>query len=236
MSAPYSTRPGADERAKRGYPFAVAANETFDIAGPAGRLEAILMNPEGAPTAAAVLCHAHPLHGGVMHFKVLFRAAKALQAHGAAVLRFNFRGVGRSEGVHDEGRGEQDDTRAALDEMARRFPGLPVILGGFSFGSTMAVRVGCGDPRVKALVVMGYPARMLGDAALAASCPQPRLFVQGENDVFADAAHIRALVEPLPEPKTLAIVPGSDHFFAGHLDQLQAVVDQWASTRPWEAA
>ena len=113
-------------------------NETFDIAGPAGRLEAILMNPDGPPPPAAVLCHAHPLHGGVMHFKVLFRAAKALQAHGVAVLRFNFRGVGRSEGTHDEGRGEQDDVRAALDEMARRFPGLPIVLGGFSFGSTMA--------------------------------------------------------------------------------------------------
>ena len=120
-------------------------NSTFDIAGPAGRLEAVLMHPEGAPAAAAVVCHAHPLHGGMMHFKVVFRAAKALQHQGAAVLRFNFRGVGRSEGAHDHGRGEQDDVRAALAEMERRFPSLPLVLGGFSFGSAMALRV-AGEP------------------------------------------------------------------------------------------
>ena len=171
-----------------------------------------------------------------MHFKVLFRAAKALQAHGAAVLRFNFRGVGRSEGTHDDGRGEQDDARAALDEMARRFPALPMVLGGFSFGSTIAARVGCGDPRVKALIVMGFPARMMGEAALAAACPKPRLFVQGERDEFADGARIREVVERQPEPKALVVVPESDHFFTGHLDALQAAVDAWAAARPWETA
>jgi alpha/beta superfamily hydrolase len=214
----------------------MSANETFDIAGPAGRLEALLMNPEGPPTAAAVLCHAHPLHGGIMHFKVLFRAAKALQAHGAAVLRFNFRGVGTSEGAHDEGRGEQQDAAAAVDEMARRFPGLPIVLGGFSFGSSMAVRAGCADARVRALVVMGFPAAMLKDTSFLAACTQPRLFVQGEDDAYAGGPAIRALVATLPEPKTLVVVPGSDHFFAGHLDELQAAVDSWAATRPWAAA
>ena len=210
-------------------------NETFDIAGPAGRLEALLMNPDAPPTAAAVICHAHPLHGGIMHFKVLFRAAKALQAHGAAVLRFNFRGVGGSEGAHDEGRGEQGDTVAAVDEMARRFPGLPMVLGGFSFGSSMAVRVGCGDARVRALLVMGFPAAMVGDTSFLASCQKPRLFVQGEQDAFADGERIRALVATLPAPRTLVVIPGSDHFFTGHLDALQAAVDSWAATRPWAA-
>jgi len=214
----------------------MSQNESFDIAGPAGRLEALLMHPEGPATAAAVICHAHPLHGGIMHFKVLFRAAKALQAHGAAVLRFNFRGVGKSEGAHDEGRGEQGDAAAAVDEMARRFQGLPIVLGGFSFGSSMAVRVGCADARVRALVVMGFPAAMLQDTSFLASCAQPRLFVQGEHDAFADGTRIRALVATLPEPKTLVVIPGSDHFFAGHLDELQAAVDSWAATRPWAAA
>ena len=214
----------------------MSSNESFDIAGPAGRLEALLMNPEGPATAAAVICHAHPLHGGIMHFKVLFRAAKGLQAHGAAVLRFNFRGVGKSEGAHDEGRGEQGDAAAAVDEMARRFPGLPIVLGGFSFGSSMAVRVGCADARVRALLVMGFPAAMLKDTSFLASCAQPRLFVQGENDAFADGERIRALVATLPEPKTLVVIPGSDHFFAGHLDELQAAVDSWAATCPWAAA
>ena len=213
----------------------MASNESFFLSGPAGRLEAILMQPEGEPDAAALVCHAHPLHGGIMHFKVLFRAAKALQAHGAAVLRFNFRGVGGSEGAHDEGRGEQGDTVAAVDEMARRFPGLPMVLGGFSFGSSMAVRVGCGDARVRALLVMGFPAAMVGDTSFLSSCPKPRLFVQGEQDAFADGGRIRALVATLPEPRTLVVIPGSDHFFTGHLDALQAAVDSWAATRPWAA-
>lgn len=212
----------------------MAANETFDLAGPAGRLEALLMNPEGEPSFAAVLCHAHPLHGGIMHFKVLFRAAKALQAHGGAVLRFNFRGVGTSEGTHDEGRGEQQDTAVAVEEMARRFPGLPLVLGGFSFGSAMAVRVACADARIRALIVMGFPARMLPDVAFLASCAQPRLFVQGARDEFADEARIRAIVAALPEPKTLVVIPDSDHYFNGHLDALQAAIDAWAAARPWE--
>src|SRR2546427_9126100 len=117
-----------------------AWNESFDVAGPAGRLESILMYPEVPPQAVAVVCHAHPLQGGIMHFKVVFRAAKALQHEGVAALRFNFRGVGRSEGVHDRGRGEQDDVRSALDEAEQRFPGLPLLLGGFSFGSSMPLR------------------------------------------------------------------------------------------------
>jgi alpha/beta superfamily hydrolase len=214
----------------------VGTNESFDIAGPAGRLEAILMRPDGEPRAASVVCHAHPLHGGVMHFKVVFRAAKALQAEGIAALRFNFRGVGRSEGTHDEGRGEQDDVRAALGELASRFPSLPLLAGGFSFGSAMALRTGCADARVRALFALGFPITMLGDTAFLASCARPRLFVQGEHDTFGPAPRIRALVETLPEPRTLTVVPEADHFFAGHLDELQEAVRAWAATSPWEAS
>jgi alpha/beta superfamily hydrolase len=100
----------------------------------------------------------------------------------------------------------------------------------------MAVRAGCGDPRVRAIVVMGFPAAMLPETAFLAACQKPRLFVQGESDAFADGARIRALVAPLPEPKTLVVVPGSDHFFAGRLEELQAAVESWAATRPWAAA
>ncbi len=205
----------------------------FDIAGPAGRLEAILMHPAGVPSAAAVVCHAHPLHGGVMHFKVVFRAAKALQAHGAAVLRFNFRGVGRSDGVHDNGRGEQDDVSAALDELQRRFPGRPLVLGGFSFGAHMALRLGTRDGRVSALFALGLPLTHLADTAFLHGCALPRLFVQGERDEFGDGDSLRAVVERLPEPRTLVVVPGSDHFFSGQLDAMQAAVAAWAATAPW---
>lgn len=210
--------------------------ETFDFPGPAGRIEAILNRPpEGtAPVAAAVLCHAHPLHGGMMHFKVVFRAAKALQSQGVAVLRFNFRGVGRSEGAHDHGIGEQEDARAALDEMERRYPGLPLLLGGFSFGSAMAARVAARDVRVRAVVLLGFPViRVEGRSGLA-DVRQPRLFVQGGDDEFGSGDALRALVAPLPEPRRLAVVEGADHFFTGRLDELQTPIAAWAGARPWE--
>jgi alpha/beta superfamily hydrolase len=226
----------------------VASNETFDFRGPAGRLEAILMLPEAPPSAAGIVCHAHPLHGGMMHFKVVFRAAKALQSAGLAVLRFNFRGAGRSEGVHDHGGGEQDDTRAALREMRGRFPGLPLVLGGFSFGSVMALRVAASDALVRAVFALGYPLRMAdrlpgtspsardeGQAPLA-DVRQPRLFVQGENDEFGSGEALRALVEPLPGPREFVVIPGADHFFGAHLDALQGAVADWAERRPWDIA
>jgi uncharacterized protein len=213
----------------------VSSNETFDLAGPAGRLEAILMLPDGAPRAAAVVCHAHPLQGGVMHFKVVFRVAKALQAENVAALRFNFRGVGRSEGRHDEGRGEQDDVRAALDELSRRFPGLPLLAGGFSFGSVMALRAGCADPRVRALIALGFPMKMVTDPSFLDTCTRPRLFVQGANDPFGPGPVLRDLVAKLPEPRQAVIVPDADHFFSGQLEEMQEAVRAWVATQPWEA-
>jgi alpha/beta superfamily hydrolase len=213
----------------------VSTNETFDLAGPAGRLEAILMLPDGAPQAAAVVCHAHPLQGGVMHFKVVFRVAKALQGENVAALRFNFRGVGRSEGRHDDGRGEQDDVRAGFDELARRFPGLPLLAAGFSFGSVMALRAGCADARVRALVALGFPMTIVKDPSFLDTCLRPRLFVQGANDVFGPGQALREVVARLPEPKSAVIVPDADHFFTGHLDAMQEAVRAWAATRPWDA-
>ncbi len=164
-----------------------------------------------------------------MHFKPVFRAAKALQEAGLAALRFNFRGVGRSEGVHDDGRGEQDDARAALDEMERRFPGVPLVLGGFSFGSTMALRVAPRDPRVQAVLAMGYPLRRAGDTAPVADVTQPRLFVQGAATTSSGPRRrSAALVEPLAPPRELVVVADADHYFTGRLDALHAAVHDWA--------
>jgi len=213
----------------------VAANESFDLAGPAGRLEAILMHPDTPPVAAAVVCHAHPLHGGVMHFKPVFRTAKALQESQVATLRFNFRGVGRSEGTHDSGRGEQEDVRAALALMQRRFPSLPLVLGGFSFGSTMALRVAAAEPEVRAVLALGYPLLREGETAPLEAVLQPRLFVQGEHDEFGPAQALRPLVERLPPPRELVVIDGADHYFTGRLEPLQQAVAAWAARQPWRA-
>ena len=150
-----------------------------------------------------------------MHFKPVFRAAQALQSAGLAVLRFNFRGVGRSDGAHDYGIGEQEDARAALFEMERRFPGLPLVLGGFSFGSAVALRVAARDARVRAVFALGYPLAREGDRAPLDAVRQPRLFVQGEHDEFGPGAALRALVERLPPPRDVVVVPASDHYFTG---------------------
>lgn len=201
--------------------------KALDIDGPVGRLEAVLMLPSTPPVAAAVLCHAHPLHGGVMHYKVLFRLAKVFQEKGYAVLRFNFRGVGRSEGVHDDGRGEQDDLRAAIDALEREFPGLPVVVGGFSFGAAMALRVGVNDARVGALVALGLPVSVMKSTGFMIESTKPRLFVQGELDEFGDGDAMTRFVASLPEPKTLVVISGSDHFFTDKTDALGAAVSQW---------
>lgn len=210
--------------------------ETFDIAGPVGRLECILNVPaEGVSVrAAAVICHAHPLHGGMMHFKVVFRAAKALQSQGIAVLRFNFRGVGRSEGRYDLGIGEQADAGAALSEMERRFPGAPLLLGGFSFGSAMAAKVAATDPRVKAALVLGFPVTRVGNTSDLALIKQPTLFVQGSEDEYGPGHSIRKVVAALPGPHKLEVIEDADHFFTGRLDELQTSIEAWASTMPWE--
>jgi alpha/beta superfamily hydrolase len=212
----------------------VASNASFDFRGPAGRLEAILMLPHDRPVAAAVVCHAHPLQGGIMHFKVVFRVAKALQSAGLAALRFNFRGVGRSEGTHDYGEGEQEDARAALFELQDRLPGLPLVLGGFSFGSVVALRVAARDARVAAALALGYPIALEADRAHLAAITVPRLFVQGELDRFGPGDSLRAMAEALPPPREVVVVPGADHFFDGHLDALQGAIARWAGRRPWE--
>jgi alpha/beta superfamily hydrolase len=166
---------------------------------------------------------------------VVFRAAKACQARGLAALRFNFRGVGRSEGVHDHGNGEQGDVRAALDEMERRFPGLPLVLGGLSFGSVMALRVGASDSRVRALFALGFPLDRVEDLSFLQEGKKPRLFVQGSDDQFGSGARLLDLVSRLPEPRSGVVIPESDHLFSGQLDKLQEALDSWLAGRPWAA-
>ena len=195
--------------------------------GPAGRIEAILR--EAAPGArVAIVCHPHPLFGGTMHNKVVFRIARAFQEAGFSVLRFNFRGTGRSEGQHDEGRGEQDDLRAAIAFIEQKFAGAEIWLAGFSFGSMVMLRAACGDRRIRALVAAGAPVAKY-DFNHLAGCDQPKLFVQGALDEYGPPAELTRFVERLAGPKALKIIAGADHFFEGHLPELAQAVAEFIS-------
>jgi len=200
--------------------------------GPAGRLEAILWTPldSAPPRLAALVCHPHPLFGGTMHNKVIYQAAKSLSSLSLPVLRFNFRGAGMSAGTHDRGRGEQDDVRVALDFLAAEFPGVPLLLAGFSFGSLVGLRVGCADARVTQLIGLGAPVND-SDFSYLAECAKPKLFVQGGNDQFGSLEKLNALVASLPGDNRVVQVPGVNHFFAGKLDELDRAITSWLSER-----
>ncbi|MES2393396.1 MAG: alpha/beta family hydrolase [Acidobacteriota bacterium] len=189
-----------------------------DLRGPVGRLEGLLNTGADDALYAAVVAHPHPLGGGTMHNKVVYHAAKAFSIFGLPVLRFNFRGTGLSEGVHDEGRGEVEDVRAAVDWMDKQY-GLPILFAGFSFGSNVGLRACCGDARVRGLVGIGLPVRAEGrdyNYRFLPGCGAvPKLFVIGDNDAFAPRAVLEGVLESAAEPKRVVWVPGADHFFAG---------------------
>jgi len=211
--------------------MAESFHRAFFLKGPAGRLEAMLWTVSIAdPRRVAVVCHPHPLFGGTMHNKVVFQIAKSLHSLDIPVLRFNFRGAGLSEGVHDKGRGEADDVRAALDYLANEFPGKPILLAGFSFGSYVGLRIGCEDPRVKELIGAGIPVND-SDLSYLARCPKPKLFLQSAHDQFGSRERTEALFATLPEPKKLVFVEAPDHFFAGKLPQMGAELEKWIKSR-----
>jgi hypothetical protein len=207
--------------------MAEAFHHTFFLQGPAGRLEAMLWTtPVSDPRSVAVVCHPHPLYGGTMHNKVVYRTAQALHECGVPVVRFNFRGAGLSEGVHDKGSGEEGDVRAALDYLAREFPGRPILLAGFSFGSWVGLRVGCVDARVTRLIGLGLPVNAC-DFSYLRDCAKTKLIIQGGKDQFGSRASIEALCTTLPEPKRIVVVEGADHFFEGRLAEVSVAITDW---------
>ena len=200
------------------------------LSGPAGRLEAMLWtSPLAQPPVTTLVCHPHPLFGGTMNNKVVFRLARSLHELGLPVLRFNFRGAELREGDHDSGEGEQGDVRAALDYLAQEFSGTPVILAGFSFGAWVGLRVGCQDSRVSALIGAGLPVNNLDLSYLSAprACLKAKLIVQGANDQYGARERVQALLQDAPEPKQLVFIEGADHFFTGKLDELARAVKSW---------
>jgi alpha/beta superfamily hydrolase len=205
------------------------ANETMrEFTGPAGRLEALLEPPALAPgqplRAAVVFAHPLPIEGGTMHTKAVFRATKALAKIGCAVLRFNFRGVGGSEGTWDEGPGELEDFRAALDVLAARYPDTELWAAGFSFGSWVALTVGALDDRVRVLIGIAPPIDRYDFSAVRVST-KPKFFVQGSMDEICPLKRLYEFYSQLPEPKELAVIDGASHLFEGMVTEVGDAVE-----------
>jgi uncharacterized protein len=198
--------------------------ESLLIDGPAGKLEAVLEEPEDqAPNAVVLVCHPHPLHGGTMHNKVVYRIARGLRRAGAVVLRFNYRGVNRSEGKYDEGIGELEDARAALDVLRARYPRLPFSLAGFSFGSRIILKLGCEIPGVSRLIAVGFPASYQDSTGLG-HCDVPRIFILSTHDEFCPVNAMETYFATLTGPKELIWIEARDHFFTGALDEFEEAV------------
>jgi alpha/beta superfamily hydrolase len=195
--------------------------ESLFLDGPAGRLEALLEEPEhGEPKEAALVCHPHPQHGGTMHTKAVYRIARGLRSAGAVVLRFNYRGVNLSEGEYAHGEGELEDARAALAYLRGRYPDLPFTLAGFSFGSRIVLRLGCGEIGARRVIAVGFPT-VYKDNSYLEGCTVPKVFVQSTHDQYGPISELEPLVASLAEPKKLVLVEAADHFFAGALDVLE---------------
>ena len=205
------------------------AIKSLFLPGPAGRLEALLNEGPPEATHAALVCHPHPLFGGTMHNKVVYHAMKSLHAFGFPVLRFNFRGAGLSEGEHDQGRGEIQDVRAALDWLSSEYH-LPIIFCGFSFGAATGLRAACPDQGVVGIISLGTPISSetrVYTYSFLGSCDKPKLFISGGRDQYGPEANLRQVYVEASEPKEFVLIEGADHFFEGYLQQMQAAIHKW---------
>ena len=197
-----------------------------EFTGPAGKIEGIVdggprAEGDAAPKAAVIFAHPLPTEGGTMHTKAVFQGTKGLVRIGCAVLRFNFRGVGKSEGTFDEGRGEKEDFKAAIDFMAARYPGVPLWAAGFSFGSHVALETGAVDPRVSVLIGIAPPVtRENYDFANTLVSEKAKFFIQGSEDELCPIEGLWAFYGKLPEPKELVVIDGADHLFTGQTPEV----------------
>ncbi len=209
------------------------APQAVEIPVSHGKLEGLFQSAT-EPSFAAVACHPHPLFGGTMHNRVVFRLARGLEEAGAAVLRFNFRGVGVSTGAFGHGIGEEDDVRAAMELLSGLHPSLPLWIAGFSFGAAVGLSVGARDARVEKLLGVGL-ALSLSDFGFLERCSKPMAFIQGERDEYADAEAVRALAQKLRAPRRLVVVEGASHLFPGRFPALEEAIAEavgWLCTTP----
>lgn len=207
-----------------------------DLTGPAGRLEAILDEPVqqervNLPKAAVVFAHPHPQYGGTMHTKAVYQGSKGLARIGCAVLRFNFRGVGGSDGTFDEGEGEMEDFRAALDYLAARYTDTPLWAAGFSFGSWVALETGAADDRVTALIGIAPPVATSASGMdysfpMTLDSRKPKFFVQGEADEVCPLEGMWAFYAKLHEPKELIVIDAADHLFDGKTQEVGEALEE----------
>jgi alpha/beta superfamily hydrolase len=197
-----------------------------DLFSSAGRLEALYRDLQD-PAGIAVICHPHPLGGGTLHNKVVFRAARGLESANVATLRFNFRGAGQSAGRHEEGEGEMNDVVTAIDWAVRQHPGKKLIVGGFSFGSWVASRAACEMPNVDALFLIGTPVNKY-DFGYLRQCEKPMLFLHGTQDEYGDVAKLDKLVQQIRNAESITVT-GADHFFTKQLDAVEETMRGWAT-------
>jgi uncharacterized protein len=193
-----------------------------------GRLEAILKEPDGELRGAALVCHPHPLGGGTMHNKVVYRAAQGLLEAGLAALRFNFRGVGASTGAHDEGSGEKQDVSDALDYLTENYPNREITFAGFSFGSRVGTETTMNDDRVVRLISIGTPVDKY-DFSFLKNVRKPILFVHGDKDEFGSIENLNSLVAEVSEntDARLIVFQNCGHFFDNHLTELKNAIHDW---------
>ena len=211
-----------------------------EIAGPAGRLEALLDEPPaarrvnsegliesahpGGIRAAVVLAHPHPQQGGTMHTKAVYQSAKALMRAGCAVLRFNFRGAGASAGTFDSGPGEMADCRAALDFMHAQYPDAHLWCGGMSFGAWIGLTVGAEDPRVSTIIGIAPPLSRYDFEPVRTSA-KPKFFIQGEFDEVCPLKEMRAFYARAADPKELVVIDAADHLFDGKVTEVAEAIE-----------
>lgn len=196
-----------------------------EIPGVVGPLEALFDLPPGRPRCVVVFAHPLPTHGGTMHTKMVFQGAKGLARTGCLVLRFNFRGVGRSPGTFDDGPGEQEDFRRAIDYVEEHFPDLPIWAAGASFGSSIAMNVGARDPRVKALIGVAPPVEMRDFSDVIGST-KPKFIVHGEEDELIPLKKVREFYARLSEPKEMVVIDRANHLFEGQTAEVGDALEE----------
>ena len=198
-----------------------------------GHLEAIIKEPSGEPTGVALVCHPHPLGGGTMHNKVVFRAAAGIVDAGLITLRFNFRGVGASTGVHREIESGKEDVRDALNYLIENYPDEEITLAGFSFGSRAGMEVGMSDDHVKRLISIGTPVDKYGDYDFLDGFVKPILFVHGDQDEFGSIENVRRLVNEVSKTAEteLVVFENCGHFFDEHLKELRDAIRSWVEQK-----